>query len=54
MKAYNFQNPEIQQKASQKARTAPRSKSYYSKTKRVQEAKQEINITTISVPIKIV
>lgn len=41
-KTYNFQKPEIQQKASQKARTSSRSKSYYSKTKRIQEAKQEL------------
>lgn len=39
---YPFQNPEIQQKAIKKARTAPRSKSYYSKSKRAHEAKLEL------------
>lgn len=41
-KTYNFQNPDIRAKASQKARTAPRPKSYYSRSKRVHEAKQEL------------
>ena len=41
-KTYNFQKPEIRAKASQKARMAPRPKTYYSKSKRVHEAKQEL------------
>ncbi len=41
-RTYPFQDPTIREKASQKARIAPRPKTYYSKTKRVHEAKQEL------------
>lgn len=42
MKSYNFQNPEIREKAISKARTSVRPKSYNSKSKRIQEAKKEL------------
>ncbi len=41
-RSYPFQDPAVREKASQKARTATRPKTYYSKSKRVQEAKQEL------------
>jgi hypothetical protein len=41
-RTYPFQDPAVREKASQKARISPRPKTYYSKSKRVQEAKQEL------------
>ena len=41
-KTYNFQNPEIQQRATQKARTSTRPRTYRSKSKILQEAKKEL------------
>lgn len=42
VKTYNFQNPAIQKKASQKARFSARPKSYNSKSKILLEAKKEL------------
>jgi hypothetical protein len=41
-KTYNFQNPELQKKATQKARFSPKPKTYNSKSKRVEAAKKEL------------
>ncbi len=41
-KTYNFQNPELQQKASRKARHSVRPKTYRTKSKRVEEVKKEL------------
>jgi hypothetical protein len=42
VKTYNFQNPELQQMASRKARVSPRPRTYNSKRKRVQEVQKEL------------
>ena len=41
-KIYNFQNPEVQQKASAKARISKRSTQYRSKSKKVEEVEKEL------------
>jgi len=41
-KVYNFQNPELQQKAAQKARISKRPTTYRSKHKRLEEVRREL------------
>ena len=41
-KTYNFQNPEVQHKATQKARISKRPKTYLSKRRRIEEVKRKL------------
>lgn len=42
MKTYNFQNPEVRQKATRKAATSKRPSTYCTRRKKVEEAKKEL------------